>query len=196
MANYLNYYESLGVSQSATPDEIKAAFKKMAAKFHPDVVGGLDTTAMMSILNEARTTLLDPELRRIYDEELNNPLSEPNSSSREEPPPQGPPRSYQYTTTYSRNEPKAPAAPPARSPLGDYISKCRSWEMFVSGMFFNVLTYEQWSHNIPGISGLFPLMMWVSWISFWFVPKTTVRKVLAALRKRLGIGTKAMEPKK
>ena len=60
-----DYYEILGVSKSASDDEIKKAFRKKAMEFHPDKNGGDDTK--FKEINEAYTVLSDKQKRQNYD---------------------------------------------------------------------------------------------------------------------------------
>ncbi len=60
-----DYYDILGVSKSASQDEIKKAFRKLAHKHHPDKSGGNE--ALFKEMNEAYGTLSDPEKRAQYD---------------------------------------------------------------------------------------------------------------------------------
>lgn len=66
---FKDYYTTLGVAKTATAKEIKAAYRKLARKHHPDVNPG-DTSAETRFkeLNEAYEVLGDPDKRRKYDE--------------------------------------------------------------------------------------------------------------------------------
>ncbi len=66
MATKRDYYEILGVSKSATADEIKRAYRKQAMEHHPDKHGGDD--AKFKELGEAYETLKDPQKRAGYDQ--------------------------------------------------------------------------------------------------------------------------------
>jgi molecular chaperone DnaJ len=64
-----DYYETLGVKKSASAEEIRKAFRKLARKYHPDVNPG-DKTAeeKFKTLSEANDVLSDPKKRKIYDQ--------------------------------------------------------------------------------------------------------------------------------
>lgn len=61
----MNFYEVLGVSRTATVDEIRIAFRRAAKQHHPDREGG-DADKMADV-NRAFDTLHDPEKRELYD---------------------------------------------------------------------------------------------------------------------------------
>ncbi|HIZ02085.1 MAG TPA: J domain-containing protein [Candidatus Bacteroides merdipullorum] len=66
---YIDYYKVLGVDKTASQDDIKKAFRKLARKYHPDLNPN-DPTAKekFQAINEANEVLSDPEKRKKYDE--------------------------------------------------------------------------------------------------------------------------------
>ena len=68
MVKYKDYYDILGVSRNSSEKEIKAAFRKLARKYHPDTnKGNKQAEEKFKEINEAYEALGDPEKRRRYD---------------------------------------------------------------------------------------------------------------------------------
>ncbi len=73
----MNYYETLGVSHSASQEEIQKAFRTMAKRYHPDAYAGNDEHEMKRrqtqfiLITQAYETLKDSQKRRTYDAKLN-----------------------------------------------------------------------------------------------------------------------------
>lgn len=64
---YEDYYKVLGVSRSASQDEIQKGFRKLARKYHPDVSKEPDAEENFKRINEAYEVLKNPESRKRYD---------------------------------------------------------------------------------------------------------------------------------
>src|SRR3989441_7615471 len=66
---FRDYYETLGVSKTATEDEIRSAFRKLARKYHPDVAKDKKAAEeKFKEINEAYEVLGEPEKRKKYDQ--------------------------------------------------------------------------------------------------------------------------------
>lgn len=83
-----DYYKTLGLEKSASQDDIKKAYRKLAMKFHPDRNKDADAEAKFKEIGEAYTTLSDPEKRAQYD----NPQAYRNPFG-------GPGRTYTYSSS-------------------------------------------------------------------------------------------------
>lgn len=65
---YKDYYQVLGVPRTASEDDVKQAYRKLARKYHPDVSKEKDAEQRFKDLNEAHDVLKDPKKRALYDQ--------------------------------------------------------------------------------------------------------------------------------
>lgn len=72
----MTYYDVLGVSEAATQDDIKKAYRKLAIQHHPDKTGGEDTK--FKEIAQAYETLGNEQSRQAYDNKRRDPFSDPN----------------------------------------------------------------------------------------------------------------------
>src|ERR1035437_1783955 len=68
MSAHKDYYKILGIPKKASQKDIKAAYRKLALKYHPDQnSGSKETEAKFVEINEANEVLSDPQKREKYD---------------------------------------------------------------------------------------------------------------------------------
>ena len=65
---YKDYYQILGIPRSASEDDVKQAYRKLARKYHPDVSKEKDAEQRFKDLNEANDVLKDEKKRALYDQ--------------------------------------------------------------------------------------------------------------------------------
>ena len=66
---FIDYYKILGIDKTATPKDVKTAYRKLARKYHPDLnPNNKDANKNFQQINEANEVLSDPEKRKKYDQ--------------------------------------------------------------------------------------------------------------------------------
>ena len=75
MSDAPDYYAILQVDPRAEPEVIDAAYRRLAAKYHPDVNGAPDAAEQMKQINAAYDVLSDPRRRAAYDAGRGRPAS-------------------------------------------------------------------------------------------------------------------------
>ncbi len=63
-----NYYDILGVSKTATPDEMKRAYRKLALEWHPDRNKDPQASDRFKEITKAYEVVSDPKKREVYDQ--------------------------------------------------------------------------------------------------------------------------------
>lgn len=68
MSTKRDYYEVLGVERTASPDDIRRSFRRLARQYHPDINKSRDADVRFKEINEAYEVLSDPQKRATYDQ--------------------------------------------------------------------------------------------------------------------------------
>jgi DnaJ domain len=124
-----NFYDMLSVARTAPADEIKKAFRREIARYHPDKVQHLGqefqemAAAIAADLTEAYRILMDPALRAKYDQELSG-ASPAGAPAPPRPSPPAPETARPPAAAPPVDAPPPSPAPPARPAAGaDFIRR-------------------------------------------------------------------------
>ncbi|MEJ5310208.1 MAG: DnaJ domain-containing protein [Anaerolineae bacterium] len=102
-----DYYAILGITPSATPEEVRIAFRNMARIYHPDRNAAPDAEERFKDINDAYERLADPQKRQAYDELLN--ISAGTEAAATPPPPSA-----------AQTPPPTVTPPPMTTPTQEY----------------------------------------------------------------------------
>lgn len=97
----MDYYKTLGVTRQASAETIKAAYRRLARKYHPDVSKEPGAEARFKEVTEAYETLRDPRRRNAYDQ-LDRQRTD-DARHRHSPPPENPRQADSAADRFFRN---------------------------------------------------------------------------------------------
>ena len=127
----MNRYDVLGVRDDATPEEVKKAYRKLAAMTHPDR-NGEEMTPLFRSVQDAYETLSSPLKRAAYDRELNKaPAPHPEPAAHA-----GPQPTYHYEEPADQPAPDAYAPPEPPAPPSARDVKLRRLKIAAIAAFF------------------------------------------------------------
>src|SRR5271154_6996128 len=102
----MTYYDTLGVPQSASSDEIKKAYRKLAQDYHPDKLGGIPPAVAKLAEEKFKDVQEAYEILTKHRAEYDNQLQAVT------PPPPTPPSQPKARTSTSHTPPPSPQRPP------------------------------------------------------------------------------------
>ena len=70
-----DYYKILGLTPSATPEQIRQAYRTKAKLYHPDINNNPNAKVLFQLINEAYQVLVNPDKKRWYDFKLKYPTT-------------------------------------------------------------------------------------------------------------------------
>ena len=113
---FKDYYATLGVERSATHDEIKRAYRKLARKYHPDVSKETDAEARFKEVAEAHEALIDAERRAAYDD-----IAQRHARGQAFEPPAGWDSGYEYSGRGAASGPNHRGPAPDAGDFSDFF---------------------------------------------------------------------------
>jgi curved DNA-binding protein CbpA len=185
----LNYYEVLGISQTATNAEVEQAYRKVSKIYHPDAHNGISNPALFAAATKARNTLTDTQTRSIYDALLSRPAAGPIQEDVSRP---SEPRAY-----------TGPTPPNWESKRGYVFSdpkpkrkKLKSPSLLLVALAL-VVTNAVESHAIgaSAINAILELLIWIALIGAFTIPKRTTRRFYAKIRRIVSNGSSKHQSK-
>jgi curved DNA-binding protein CbpA len=173
----LNYYEVLGISQTATAAEVEQAYRKVSKIYHPDAHDGISNPALFAAATKARDTLTDAQMRSLYDALLARPTVEPfpgYESRRPEP------RAYTGPTPPRSTSKRGYVA----EDLNRKTTRPKSPSLLLVVLALVVINSLVSHVNGPSvINHVLVLFIWISLIGTFTVPKKITQRFYTLIRR-------------